>query len=113
MKIKFSKTMSLLLALIMTFALCTTTALAVEKECPIPKASKDGATVSEEVDSTHSEKGDNEIGTTFYMYIPPDPIVDPIPDMGDLGYDLDILVISAIGVGLAYIVVSRYAYSQT
>lgn len=45
------------------------------------------------------------------MYIPA-PEVKNIPNMGDAGMNVNLLCVITIGLGLAYLGCSRYAYKQ-
>ena len=88
-------------------ALCAVLAQPVwAEEIPIEKASEHGATVSNEVDTASNH--DPEMGTRYFMYIPPDPVYE-MPKMGDDSTSRKQLAWITLGTGLGYLVVSFYA----
>lgn len=80
------------------------------EELPIDKATPDKATVSEKVDQATNT--DPEIGTQFFMYIPPDIVEQDIPKMGDEGVPTSTLVLAALATGAGFLTVSKYAFAD-
>lgn len=81
---------------------------ALAEEIPIEIATPDKATVSDETDKTTNE--DPDMGTQFYMYIPPDVVANDYPQMGDEGIPTQWLLIGAIASGVAYLGTTAYAH---
>lgn len=79
---------------------------AFAEEMPVEKATKDKATVSDELDTA-----DPSMETNYYMYIEPDLISKDIPKMGVDGFSTELLLAVAAVAGISYLGVSAYAYS--
>ena len=77
----FRKVSAALMAIMLVFGAFSMTAFA--EELPIDIPTPDKATVSEETDKATNE--DPDMGTKFYMYIPPDVVPNDYPQMGDEG----------------------------
>lgn len=107
---KTSKIFSTLLACVLTVGLCMTTAFADNWQNAHTHGNPEGATVSGEVDTATNQ--DPSMGTNFTMFIESDPVVNDVPNMGDMGLDPNMLLIATFGSGIAYLLVSRYAYSK-
>ena len=60
---------------------------------PVEEATPEGATVSDEVDV--GTETDPEIGTDFFLIIPPDPVIE-YPDMSDMGIDVSYIILVAV-----------------
>ena len=85
---------------------------ALAEKIPVKWATKDGATVSGDVDRT--DNYDPSMNTTFYMLLEPDLVyaIDDVPMMGDEGVDLSTLILATVAAGTAYLGVSSYAYGS-
>lgn len=99
---------AVILSLALAFSCTSITAFA--EELPIDKATPDEATVSEEVDEATTT--DPEMGTKFFMYIPPDVEEQDIPKMGDEGIPTSMLVAAALMTGAGYLLVSKHAFAE-
>lgn len=107
---KFKRFYAILLGLVLATALSVAPVYAEEKHT-MEHGTPSEAAVSEEVDIANNT--DNSMSTTMFVYIPPDPAVKDVPDMGDSGLDLNILCLAAIGVGVAYLGCNRYACQES
>lgn len=106
---KAKKTFAIVIAVFMLAMLLCVPAFAVENHPEIQHSTSKSASVSGEVDK--AANADNDMGTQFYMYIPPDPTVNEIPKMGDAGLSITLLLWLAVAVGVAYLRCSHYAYA--
>lgn len=97
------------IAIILIAGLFTVSAFAAENH-PMDHGTTSDAAVSDEVDRT--EGLDNRVSTKFFIHIPADPVSEDIPNMGDIGVDLDQLLLITIGVGIAYLICNHYANSD-
>lgn len=79
------------------------------EELPVKQATKDGATVSEKVETATNKKPD--MGTQMYMYLEPDAIVNDYPQMGDEGIPVKYLLTGAILSGAGYLITTIYAHT--
>lgn len=104
----FAKLFCLMLALAVIFTMTAVTAFA--EELPVDRATENGATVSEQVDTATND--DPRMGTTYYMYLAPDIVAANPPDMGVHGPSTDTLMLAAMIIGAAYLCVSGIAYSK-
>lgn len=103
--------LSIFLAMVAATAVCITSAFAVpEPTIPHTHGTEEEATVSEEEDT--ATNSDPSMSTNFYMYIPPDPTFEDVPQMGDLGMDPNRLLLAAMLLGVVYLGCSQYAYSN-
>ena len=107
---RFTKTAAALCGIVLCTAALTVPAMALKLPKEIEHATKDGATVSERVDT--ADNNDNTMGTRYYMYIEPDIIYSAkaIPKLGDEGVDFITLALASLSVGTAYLGVSAYAF---
>ena len=105
---------AIILSLMMTVALTVTSAWAQDSGWKdpeeIPKGSAQSAYVSEEVDIAVGT--DPTMSTYAYIYIPPDPVSNDSPNMGNMGIRLEVLLSAALLTGTAYLIVSKYAYED-
>ena len=107
MKVKtFRKVSAALLAVMLAFGAFSMTALA--EELPVDIPTPDKATVSEETDKATNE--DPDMGTKFYMYIPPDVVPNDYPQMGDEGIPVQWFLAGAMVSGVAYLGATAYAH---
>ena len=90
--------------LILLSATAFTAFAATDYPGKIPSAGN--AEVSEEVDTATNE--DPEMGTKFYIYIPPDPTANDYPKMADEGIAVQWFILGAIVSGLIYLGVTAY-----
>ena len=102
----FRKVSAALMAIMLVFGAFSMTAFA--EELPIDIPTPDKATVSEETDKATNE--DPDMGTKFYMYIPPDVVPNDYPQMGDEGISAQWFLAGAVGSGLAYLGATAYAH---
>lgn len=102
----FQKVSAALMAVMLMFGAFSLTALA--EELPIDIPTPDKATVSDETDKATNE--DPDMGTKFYMYIPPDVVSNDYPQMGDEGVSLQWLLAGAVASGVAYLGATAYAH---
>lgn len=107
MRNKAIQKMSAVLASVM-LALGAFSVSACAEELPIAIATPDKATVSEETDKATNK--DPDMGTQFYMYIPPDVVANDYPQMGDEGVSTQLLMACAIMSGVAYLGMTAYAH---
>ena len=105
---KLKKFYAILFGLVFATTLSLTPVYAEEKH-PMEHGTTSKAAVSEEVDTATNY--DNDMSTQIYMYIPA-PEVKNVPNMGDAGMNVNLLCVITIGLGLAYLGCSRYAYKQ-
>lgn len=109
MKIKiFQKVSATLMTVMLILGASSVTAFA--EELPIEIPTSDKATVSEEMDKATNK--DPDIGTKFYMYIPPDVVPNDYPQMGDEGISVQWFLIGAIVSGVTYLGVTAYANGE-
>lgn len=110
MKIKNFPKMStaIIMAVMLVFGASSMTAFAEELPTDIPTPDK--AAVSSETDKATNE--DPEMGTKFYMYIPPDVVPNDYPQMGDEGISVQWFLIGAIVSGVTYLGVTAYANGE-
>lgn len=99
------KVSAALMTIMLVFGVFSMTAFA--EELPIDIPTPDKATVSEETDKTTNENPD--MGTKFYMYIPPDIVPNDYPQMGDEGIPVQWFLAGAIVSGVAYLGATAYA----
>lgn len=81
------------------------------QESTLKNGSVQGAIVSEEVD--RASGGDNNLGTQYFMYIPPKLHAEDFPKTGDTGTDINIILFITIGVGVTYLGCHYYAYRDS
>lgn len=107
MKIKNFPKMStaIIMAVMLVFGASSMTAFAEELPTDIPTPDK--AAVSLETDKATNE--DPEMGTKFYMYIPPDVVPNDYPQMGDEGVPVQWFLAGAVVSGVFYLGVTAYA----
>lgn len=107
MKIKtFRKVPAALMAVMLMFGAFSMTAFA--EELPIDIPTPDKATVSAETDKATKENPD--MGTKFYMYIPPDVVPNDYPQMGDEGIPVQWFLAGTIVSGVTYLGATAYAH---
>ncbi len=107
---RIKKGISILLALVLTTCLCTSMAFATE-QAPLHKhGSTEGASVSQEVDV--ADNSSPSMSTNFNMYCHPDPVANNLPNMGDMGFELENLLMMTMAVGVMYLATSRFAYQK-
>ena len=73
-------------------------------------ATESSANVSEETDK--ADNANPKMETNFYMYLPPDPTFEDIPQMGDNGLNTTALLISTLITGIAFVGVASREYEQ-
>lgn len=100
--------LAVLLVAILALSMCTVVAFA--EELPVDIPSPDKATVSGETDTATNT--DPDMGTKFYMYIPPDVVANDYPQMGDEGIPVSLFLTGAVVSGLAYLGFSAYANKE-
>lgn len=96
---------ALFLAVVMSIGMLMTVASA--EELPVAVPSPDKATVSDEKETATNT--DPDMGTKFYMYIPPDAVVNDYPQMGDEGISVNTLLLGTIVSGIVYLGLTDYA----
>ena len=107
------KAITIVLATTVCAAMLTVPAMAEKLPKELPRATQDGATVSEKLD--HADNNDNTMGTHYYILLEPDIIYSAkaLPKMGDEGTDIMAMLIAALSVGTAYLGVAAYANKIT
>lgn len=104
MKTKLPK---MFLSVLATCLLASCLMVSYADNAPIPNGSPNGATISEELDEATNK--DPEMGTEFWMYLEPDPVIEDVPLMGDSTASLQTLLLRASTLGLLLIGVRYYA----
>lgn len=99
------KVSAVVLALSIAISAFSITAMA--EELPVGLPTPDHATVSQETDNATNT--DPDMGTKFYMYIPPDVVAKDYPQMGDEGVSVNIFLAGAALSGIGYLATSAYA----
>ena len=107
-KVLFRKALTGLLTLALALGTCTVCAFAEELPVEIPGPGE--ATVSDEVDTANNY--DPNMGTQFYMYIPPDVVANDYPQMSDTGIATQWLLCGALACGLGYLGATAYAANK-
>lgn len=97
-----------LLAVVLVFSMCSVVAFA--EELPVEIPSPDKATVSDEKETATNTNPD--MGTQFYMYIPPDTVANDYPQMGDEGLPVGMFLAGAVVSGMTYLGLSAYANKE-
>lgn len=96
--------------LTLSLALCTCVTCAFAEELPVEIPGPGEATVSDEVDK--ADNYDPNMGTQFYMYIPPDVVANDYPQMSDTGIATQWLLLGALVCGLGYLGATAYAANK-
>lgn len=101
----FGKVIAVISTLLILLSVTALTAFAAS-DYPGKIPSPGETEVSEEVDTATNE--DPEMGTKFYIYIPPDPTANDYPNMADEGIAVQWFILGAIVSGLVYLGVTAY-----